>query len=136
MHRRRILFSTLAIAASVALVIAVVLVGVARILPQAASRPQSSQSLHGMIVQRAVSHDVSAPLRTLQADKKTGKGDVDKDGREQLPIAPATGAPDTAVQANVGPRIAVTNGRSFAGVGTGDYGFSPDAAPPDTNGAV
>src|SRR5262245_57756234 len=136
MHRRRILFSTLAIAASVALVIAVVLVGAARLLPQAPSHPQAALSPHSMVVQRAVAHDISAPLSTLRADKKTGKGHVDEDGREQLPLAPATSAPDTAVQAGAGPRIPVTTGLSFAGVGNGDYGFVPDAAPPDTNGAV
>jgi hypothetical protein len=31
---------------------------------------------------------------------------------------------------------AYTNGLSFAGVGQGDYGFSDQYAPPDTNGAV
>ena len=32
--------------------------------------------------------------------------------------------------------VAPTAGLNFAGVGHGDYGFTPNAAPPDTNGAV
>ena len=32
--------------------------------------------------------------------------------------------------------MATTAGLNFAGVGNGDYGFAPNAAPPDTNGAV
>ncbi|HZP17365.1 MAG TPA: hypothetical protein VFB00_05335, partial [Terriglobales bacterium] len=32
--------------------------------------------------------------------------------------------------------MSATSVLNFAGVGNGDYGFSPDAAPPDTNGAV
>jgi hypothetical protein len=40
------------------------------------------------------------------------------------------------VQSTAGPQVAVTNGLNFAGVGDGDYGFSDQYAPPDTNGAV
>src|SRR5450759_340773 len=44
---------------------------------------------------------------------------------------------DTAVQAApAGPAVATTSGPSFAGIGQGDYGFSDQYAPPDTNGAV
>ena len=53
-----------------------------------------------------------------------------------LPIAPSTGEPDPVVQASTGPLAGTTNGLNFAGVGNGDYGFRPNAAPPDTNGAV
>jgi len=46
--------------------------------------------------------------------------------------------PDSAVQLSSGSPIAIatTNGLNIAGVGNGDYGFAPNAAPPDTNGAV
>ncbi|HEX4770694.1 MAG TPA: hypothetical protein VH351_07685 [Bryobacteraceae bacterium] len=44
--------------------------------------------------------------------------------------------PDGAQQKSVLPNAAVTSGASFPGVGEGDYGYSPDSAPPDTNGAV
>ena len=47
-----------------------------------------------------------------------------------------TNGPDPVVQAFSGPSVATTNGLNFAGVGNGDYGFAPNAAPPDTNGAV
>jgi len=40
------------------------------------------------------------------------------------------------VQSSASPFVGTTGGLNFAGVGDGDYGFSPDAAPPDTNGAV
>jgi hypothetical protein len=40
------------------------------------------------------------------------------------------------VQTSAGPLVNATSGISIAGVGTGDYGFAPNAAPPDTNGAV
>jgi len=44
--------------------------------------------------------------------------------------------PDGALQSTSGPLVAATAGLNFAGVGNGDYGFAPNAAPPDTNGAV
>ena len=40
------------------------------------------------------------------------------------------------VQGNVNPLVATTSGLNFAGVGNGDYGFTPNAAPPDTNASV
>src|SRR5579859_4147859 len=43
---------------------------------------------------------------------------------------------DGALQASATPAVATTAGLDFAGVGSGDYGFTPNAAPPDTNGAV
>ena len=48
----------------------------------------------------------------------------------------ATNGPDTAVQSTGGPLVATTSGLNIPGVGNGDYGFAPNAAPPDTNGAV
>jgi hypothetical protein len=58
-----------------------------------------------------------------------------------LRLIPPRGAagshPDTAIQSSVsGPAVNTSGGLTFAGVGKGNYGFSPDAAPPDTNGAV
>src|SRR2546421_5182453 len=43
---------------------------------------------------------------------------------------------DSAVQQSVGPLVNTTSGANIAGVGNGDYGFTPNAAPPDTNLAV
>jgi Concanavalin A-like lectin/glucanases superfamily/Domain of unknown function (DUF2341) len=44
--------------------------------------------------------------------------------------------PDQALQLQVGPAVASTAGLNFDGVGVGLGGFVPNAAPPDTNGAV
>ncbi len=63
--------------------------------------------------------------------------------RREKPLRPipqnqiATNGPDTVVQTSAnGPAVATTSGLNIAGVGNGDYGFAPNAAPPDTNGAV
>jgi hypothetical protein len=45
-------------------------------------------------------------------------------------------APDTALQTITQQAPSIGNVNSFAGVGNGDYGFAPNAAPPDTNMAV
>jgi hypothetical protein len=47
-----------------------------------------------------------------------------------------TNGADTAVQTSPGPQVSTTVASTFPGVGNGDYGFAPNAAPPDTNGAV
>ncbi len=85
-------------------------------------------------VSNAVHHDTSGPLRDMPSK---GRSTIQHEHpRHPLPFAPSTGAPDTAVQASAGPSVATTGGLNFAGVGNGDYGFAPNAAPPDTNGAV
>ena len=43
---------------------------------------------------------------------------------------------DGALQTSFTTAGATTAGLNFAGVGNGDYGFTRNAAPPDTNGAV
>ena len=40
------------------------------------------------------------------------------------------------MQTSAGAQVATTSGLNIPGVGSGDYGFSPNAAPPDTNVAV
>ena len=63
----------------------------------------------------------------------------DKKEKDHRPLPTGTinaSQSDGALQSSAGPAVAVTAGLNFAGVGQGDYGFSPDAAPPDTNGAV
>lgn len=87
-----------------------------------------------MEVSAAVQHDLSGPLRN--APSFTGATRV----RIQHPIGRfRTAGPDfddTVVQAAPAPSAPTTTGLNFAGVGNGDYGFAPDAAPPDTNGVV
>src|SRR5512140_543056 len=88
-------------------------------------------------VSGAVHSDVSAPLRDLNGTRQPG-GNEKKD--KPLRILPNMGnalnQKDGAVQSSAGPLVGTTNSLNFAGVGNGDYGFAPDAAPPDTNGAV
>ena len=88
----------------------------------------------GPEVSNAVHHDTSRPLRDLPS---LGRSTILREQpRRPLPFAPSTGAPDTAVQTTAGPSIVTTAGLSVPGVGNGDYGFAPNAAPPDPSGAV
>ncbi len=90
-------------------------------------------------VSGAVYSDVSAPVRDL-----VGKAPVGPDSKEKkqkpLRVLPNKGnalnQPDGALQTSAGPQVSTTGRLNFAGVGNGDYGFAPNAAPPDTNGAV
>ena len=81
----------------------------------------------------AVQHDVSLPLAQLNAPPRP-------DRPRENPLRPIPHAPgnqsDPVVQNTAGPLVSASSGLSFAGVGNGDYGFAPNAAPPDTNGAV
>lgn len=85
-------------------------------------------------VDNTVQHDVSAPLRDIAARKPPTK--ITQDA--SLPNLPVSSAlvKDGAVQTAVLPKVGTTSGLKFAGVGNGDYGFAPNSAPPDTNGAV
>ncbi len=83
-----------------------------------------------------VHHDVSPPLRDI-APIPPGKE------RHVHPVHPihelnpnAQLQEDPVVQTAVGSFVVTTNIHNFAGVGDGAYGFTPNAAPPDTNGAV
>lgn len=53
-----------------------------------------------------------------------------------LPQAPGLEQPDPVVQTNAGPFVGTTTPVGYPGVGNGDYGFTPNAAPPDPNLAV
>lgn len=53
-----------------------------------------------------------------------------------LPPAIGQEQPDPVVQQSVGPYVSTTTPIGYAGVGAGDYGFAPNAAPPDPNLAV
>jgi hypothetical protein len=81
-----------------------------------------------------VQQDVSPPLRDLP------KG-VRAPGNKETPMkliprGQTVHQNDPVVQGSAGPKVGTTGGLNFAGVGNGDYGFVPNAAPPDTNGAV
>src|SRR5947207_15199813 len=78
----------------------------------------------------AVHHDVSPPLRDLPSAPRS-------DAPREIPLrrtlhGVASGQPDGATQTSATTNAATTAGASFAGLGSGDYGFAPNAAPPDT----
>jgi hypothetical protein len=80
-------------------------------------------------------HAKTIPLRDMQRIPVEEEGHRDKPIRLLVPAAP-TGAPDTALQTQAVTAPTVGNVNSFDGVGQGAFGFTPNAAPPDTNGAV
>ena len=86
-------------------------------------------------VDASTHHDVSPPLRDIPQAPRART-------LTERPLRPIPGAPalapvaDPVVQTSAPAPAATTAGLNFAGVGNGDYGFVPNAAPPDTNGAV
>ena len=90
----------------------------------------------GVEVSAAVHHDVSPPLRDIPSAAAPAAGRHEKPLRLPPTVPAGGGGGDPAVQTSVGALVATTAGLNVAGVGNGDYGFAPDAAPPDTNGAV
>ena len=99
------------------------------------TRAQSGS--YPMEVINANHQDVSIPLKDvspLAPDSKTHRE------HPLHPIHPllanATTPPDGVVQGNTNKAISVSAGLNFEGLGQGEYGFSPDAAPPDTNASV
>jgi hypothetical protein len=91
-----------------------------------------------LVVQSAVAQDVSPPLGSIGSAPQA-PGMIPVEPVFLLPSAanfPPNRQVDPAAQQAAGPLVATSAGLSFAGVGNGDYGFAPNAAPPDTNGAV
>ena len=80
-------------------------------------------------------HAVSPPVRDLPVNTEL-RGHRIKPLRIIPPSGPASAQNDGALQTSSTAAVATTAGLNFAGVGNGDYGFTPNAAPPDTNGAV
>ena len=96
-----------------------------------------AQTSHGPVeVSSAVQHDVSRPLFSMDSRSRVAEMRREKPLRLIPRNLLATNGPDTAVQSTGGPLVNTTSGLNFPGVGNGDYGFAPNAAPPDTNGAV
>jgi hypothetical protein len=123
------LFTPVGVAVGIALTVAMFPTG------YSGARAQQSVIQGAPEVNAAVQHDVSPALRNMPS-KPHAFFPVEKPFRP-IPSGPATAtAPDGALQTSSGPTIAATNGLNIAGVGNGDYGFAPNAAPPDTNGAV
>jgi len=85
-------------------------------------------------VSAAVQHDVSPPLRNIVSAPSASN--LKEHPIHSLALTGPMDAADPVVQPFFGIAATVTAGLSFPGIGNGDYGFSPNAAPPDTNGAV
>jgi hypothetical protein len=79
-------------------------------------------------------HAVSPPVRDLPTGTERHEPRIKP--LHLIPPEAHPAQPDGALQTSVTPAVATTAGLNFAGVGNGDLGFTPDAAPPDTNGAV
>ena len=79
-------------------------------------------------------HDVSQPLRGMSSAPRPSN-QADKPLR-LIPRGQVAHQDDPIIQSTTSGFVATTNGLNIAGVGNGDYGFTPNAAPPDTNGAV
>jgi hypothetical protein len=90
----------------------------------------------GPEVDAAVLHDVSPPLRGMSSQSPGAEKHKEKPLRSFPGSSSSNLQPDPALQSSIGPLVSATNGLNIAGVGNGDYGFSPNSAPPDTNGAV
>ena len=86
-------------------------------------------------VSPAVQHDVSPVMRELPANRPGIERKREKPILP-VPLAPGQEQSDPVVQTTPGLAGTTSIGRTFPGVGDGDYGFVPNAAPPDTSGAV
>jgi hypothetical protein len=86
-------------------------------------------------VAAAVQHDISQPLRDVPVNHAAAKERKEHPiGR--IPLRGPADLNDPVIQAAPGTSAATTTGLNFPGVGNGDYGFAPNAAPPDTNGVI
>jgi len=104
--------------------------GAAALLPVLVKGQGQSQNAPQPEVQQAIHHDVSPPLRI---SRYTRCGRQTRETLRLVPLDPPNIRKIHVVQGNVNPLVATTSGLNFAGVGNGDYGFTPNAAPPDTN---
>jgi len=95
--------------------------------PAGAGRPEVAPAIH---------RDVSPPLHSVQPVPPSSGAPRDKPLRLLPPNGAAGGQTDAALQTSTGPAIATTSTVGFTGIGVGLGTFTPNAAPPDTNGAV
>jgi hypothetical protein len=96
--------------------------------------PEGVATQVSALAEPAVQHDVSPPLRNIPPPVR--QPGFKEQGVGPIPLARIFQQPDPVLQSAVGPAVATTAGLGFAGVGNGDYGFVPNAAPPDPNLAV
>jgi hypothetical protein len=88
----------------------------------------------GPEVSPALAHAVSLPLRDIPTAPRARA--LTERPLRVLPVGPDRAQNDPIVQSTTPLSLAPIAGLRIAGVGNGDYGFTPNAAPPDTNGAA
>jgi len=86
------------------------------------------------VANKSVHSDVSAPLRSI---KPKAPSVTKKERDHQLhPVKARANQVDPVVQTQAPAPKGPTPGLNFAGIGNGDYGFTVQFAPPDTEGTV
>lgn len=95
----------------------------------------AAQETHGAPSVTKGDHARTVPLRDMTPLKVEEGGHRDKPIHLLTPAAGVVGR-DTALQTVSIAAPTVGNVVSFDGVGSGAFGFVPNAAPPDTNGAI
>jgi len=99
--------------------------------------PAKAQDGYQMEVIQANHQDESQPLKNIAPLAPDSKREREHPLHPIHPLqANGTPPPDGALQENANQAIATSAGLNFEGLGQGAYGFSPDAAPPDTNASV
>jgi len=113
------------------------LVAAALLVACGVAQSQPSVSANGVTAFEVghAAHAVSPPVRDMALAAPGLEQKREKPIRA-LPLPPGQEQADPVLQAMQGPNVSTTTGLNFAGVGNGDYGFAPDAAPPDTNLSV
>jgi hypothetical protein len=99
----------------------------------AQNQPNGSQ-VSAPDVSDALQHDVSPALRDMAKAPRSDSFRLKKFYRLSRQLSQTL--TDPVIQTTATSSVATASGLNFAGVGNGDYGFAPNAAPPDTNGAV
>jgi hypothetical protein len=134
MLRRRTRVGGLSLIATALLALAAIVAGGLAAAPRLAkAAPQSSAS--GPEVTYSIQHDVSPAVRDLPNLQQDAA--ITKERPLRIPhLDGSEHVADLVAQTSAPTPLAGTVTGGFAGVGNGDYGFTPNAAPPDTNLAV
>jgi Bacterial Ig-like domain (group 2) len=99
-----------------------------------AQNPATDAGVSQPEVSSALQQDVSPPLRDMVQEPRSDAFRSKSFRRLSRQLSQTL--VDPVLQGTAGSSVATAAGLNFAGVGNGDYGFVPNAAPPDTNGAV
>jgi hypothetical protein len=99
-----------------------------------AQNPSTAAGVSAPEVSDALQYDVSPALRDMAKEPRSDSFRLKKFLRLSRQLSQTQ--VDPVLQTTATSSVATAAGLNFAGVGNGDYGFAPNAAPPDTNGAV